>query len=598
MSDRAQVDIATRDVGRDHLVSRCLLASLVVLIYLACAANSASADVDMTGRIGKVSSPLTASPGEVKPFTSSASGVYKCLDQYSVIANWFYYFAIGNCRPGWELAVVGYAAENTVTHEHSYGGFVNSAFSGCGWIDTRFPLEKLNSNKNSACSSNGEFKVEESSFMEKYNGGTIGDGNPVVNKTPCPEYANYRPWSSNNVEKELIRTAPAYAASGAGSNYPALKWRYTSKYTSTDGTGQYVMVRDDRITGAGEGNWVFVPHSCLPSTLPENSEERIPPPPPPPPVGRNVFYVGSGGGISDLYVENGAWTTYGLGGSVREGTNPSAMNDPVSGRNVFYVGSDGAIWDWYVENGAWKDYRLGGSVRAGTSPSALLSVNGRNVYYVGSEGEIWDWYIENGAWKDYQIGGSVAAGTSPSAVYSSGPNVFYVGSGGGITDLYVENGAWKTYGLGGSVRAGTNPSAVLSVNGRNVYYVGSEGEIWDWYVENGAWKDYQIGGSVAAGTSPSAVYEAGSGPNVFYVGSGGGITDLYVENNAWKTYGLGGSVRAGTNPSAVLETGSGRNVFYVGSEGEIWDWYVEGGAWKDFGVGGSVAVNTSPSALG
>jgi hypothetical protein len=42
------------------------------------------------------------------------------------------------------------------------------------------------------------------------------------------------------------------------------------------------MVRDDRITGAGEGNWVFVPLSCLrqhPSELPENSNERLPPPP-------------------------------------------------------------------------------------------------------------------------------------------------------------------------------------------------------------------------------------------------------------------------------------------------------------------------------
>ena len=204
------------------------------------------------------------------------------MDPYSVVANWYYYFAIGNCASGWDLEVVSYASENTETHEHSYGGFVNNAFSGCGWINTAYTLEKVNSNKNTACAGSGssrEFKVEESSFMEKYNRGTVGDGNPVVNKVPCPEYANYRPWSSNNVEKELIRTAPEYAASSPGSNYPALKWRYTTKYASTDGTGQYVMVRDDRITGAGEGNWVFVPRSCLPATLPENAEERLPPPP-------------------------------------------------------------------------------------------------------------------------------------------------------------------------------------------------------------------------------------------------------------------------------------------------------------------------------
>lgn len=198
-------------------------------------------------------------------------------------------------------------------------------FRGCGWIEARFEPEKLNSNSNSACGegSTGDFEVPQSSFMERHNS-ALGDGWPVVNTRTCPEYANYRPWSSNNVEQELVRTAPAYASSGSGSNYPALKWRYITKYGSADGTGRYVMVRDDRYR-AGEGNWVFVPRSCLPLTLPENENERIPPPPPPPPVTRNVFYVGSGGGITDLYVENGAWTTYGLGGSVRSGTNPSAV---------------------------------------------------------------------------------------------------------------------------------------------------------------------------------------------------------------------------------------------------------------------------------
>ncbi len=69
--------------------------------------------------------------------------------------------------------------------------------------------------------------------------------------------------------------------------FQKLKWRYVTKYSSTDGTGQYVMVRDAAVTLKeekekvyGQGNWVFVPRSCLPSTLPENEEEsRIPPKP-------------------------------------------------------------------------------------------------------------------------------------------------------------------------------------------------------------------------------------------------------------------------------------------------------------------------------
>ncbi|HSZ70413.1 MAG TPA: hypothetical protein VK756_08625 [Solirubrobacteraceae bacterium] len=250
---------------------------MISLIYTMCATTTANADVDMTGHLERVPS-LKTSPGGISPLATSANGDYKCVDKYSVVANWYYYYALGNCKEGWEIDVVSYAPENSQTHEHSYGGFVTGAFSGCGWIDTAYPLEKQNSNKNSACGegSGNEFKVAESSFMEKHNGGSTGDGYPVVNRTSCPEYANYRPWSSNNVEQELIRTAPAYASSGGGSNYPALKWRYTTKYSSTDGSGHYVMVRDDRVTGSGEANWVFVPRSCLPSSLPENENERVP----------------------------------------------------------------------------------------------------------------------------------------------------------------------------------------------------------------------------------------------------------------------------------------------------------------------------------
>jgi hypothetical protein len=267
---------------RHRSMSLCLLIILMTLIYVVCAVGVARADVDMTGRLEKVSS-LKTTPGEAQPLATSVNGDYRCADEYSVIGNKPYYFAIGNCKAGWTLEAVAYASENTETHEHSYGGYIGSAYSYCGWIDTRFPLEKFNSNKNSACTngSNNATELEDSSFMEKYDtNNSSHDGNYVVNPLPCPEYANYRPWSTSNVEKELIRTAPAYVAVAPGSRTPALKWRYTTKYSSTDGTGQYVMVRDARITGGGEGNWVFVPRSCLSSPLPANEGESTNPPPP------------------------------------------------------------------------------------------------------------------------------------------------------------------------------------------------------------------------------------------------------------------------------------------------------------------------------
>jgi hypothetical protein len=126
-----------------------VLAALAVLVSLATAV-AANADVDMTGRLEKITSTRLGSRVESLS-VSSESGDWRCFDPYSTVANWPYYYAIGNCPKGAELEVVSYAAEDPATHEHSYGGFVNGSFSGCGWINTAFPLEKLNSSKHSAC---------------------------------------------------------------------------------------------------------------------------------------------------------------------------------------------------------------------------------------------------------------------------------------------------------------------------------------------------------------------------------------------------------------------------------------------------------------
>ncbi|HTC59200.1 MAG TPA: VCBS repeat-containing protein, partial [Solirubrobacteraceae bacterium] len=252
------------------------VAVLMALIFVMSAASLAIADVDTVGSLRQIPSTLK-SPGEVQPLFEKANGDYECYS-YSDVQNAADSYVIGNCDAPWQIQVVSYSGPNGDGY-HSYGGFITGNFSGCGWIETRFEPKKLNGNKNSACGegSTGDFEVPQSSFMERHNS-AAGDGWPVVTTQACPEYANYRPWSSNNVEQELIRTAPAYASSSPGSNYPALKWRYITKYESTDGTHRYVMVRDDRYN-AGEGNWVFVPRSCLPATLPENENERLPPPP-------------------------------------------------------------------------------------------------------------------------------------------------------------------------------------------------------------------------------------------------------------------------------------------------------------------------------
>jgi hypothetical protein len=611
-----------------------------VLITALVLATSAGADVDMTGRLIRVKKPNTQLRTGATPFATTANGTYRCAYEYSVIANWYYYFALGNCRAGWELEVVSYASENSVTHEHSYGGFVNGAFSGCGWIDTRFPLEKLNNNAHSTCAGGGssrEFKVEESSFMEKYNGGTVGDGNPVVNTKPCPEYANYRPWSASNVEKELIRTAPAYAASGPGSNYPAIKWRYVTKYASTDGSGKYVMVRDDRIAGAGEGNWVFVPLSCLkssPSELPENSEERNPPPPTATTGGSSSITATSAtlaGAINPngldthYYIEWGkeaskpyeafAPTPY-PGEDLGSGTTTLNRNVSATGLspNTVYYYRTVASSPTGTSEGSTQSFKTlpfppevttQGASQISQKEATLngtLNPRGSDTHYYFQYGTTTE-YGSSSASVDAGAGTSsvevhaAVAGLTPGAVYHY--------------RLVASNASGTSYGLDRELTTATygSPAAVRDsgVNGTWVYEVGSDNAIWEWSASGSTWSHGRLGGEVAQNTSPAVVRESGPGRQwVYYVGTDSTLWEWSWSGSAWSINHLtsagAASVAPGTSPAAVRESSSGRQwVYYVGTDGTLWEWSWSGSAWSINHLTNSgaaaVAPGTSPAVV-
>jgi hypothetical protein len=179
-----------------------------------CAVSPATADVDTVGSLAKVSSPKSLG-GQIEPLFTKASGDYECNSTYaySDVQNAADSYVMGNCKAPWEIQVVSYSGPNG-EGVHSYGGYVTGVFSGCGWIEARFEPAKLNNNTNSTCSegATGDFEVPTTSFMHNHNS-AAGAGWPVVNRQACPEYANYRPWSTKNIEQEPVRTAPAYAGS-------------------------------------------------------------------------------------------------------------------------------------------------------------------------------------------------------------------------------------------------------------------------------------------------------------------------------------------------------------------------------------------------
>jgi len=91
----------------------------------------------------------------------------------------------------------------------------------------------------------------EGTNLDIWTGSNGNDGVLVSNPHDCPEYGNYRPWSSSNYERDYKGvTAPA------GSN--RLLLRYLARYPSTHGWGYWAMVRDPY---SPAGQWSFVPWS-------------------------------------------------------------------------------------------------------------------------------------------------------------------------------------------------------------------------------------------------------------------------------------------------------------------------------------------------
>jgi Fungal fucose-specific lectin len=600
-------------LSRHRNSSSCILVLLASLLFLV-SGTTANADVDMVGRLEKAGSRSLKSG--VQPLSvSSENGDWRCADPYSTVANWPYYYAVGNCPNGAELEVVSYASENPATHEHSYGGFVNGSFSGCGWINTQFPLEKLNSSKHTACAeeAGGGFKVKEATFWEKVNSTSAQDGFYVVNKVPCPEYANYRPWSESNAPKELLRTVPAYEKEGLGSGTrnPALKWRYVSKYASTtEPKVKYVMVRDDRI-GGGEGNWVFVPRSCLPATLPTSEGELLPFPPTvttesasgvATPGATLHATVNPNGVATKFTFQYGTTTSYGLetpAGEAGAGTNNMAVQATVANLSA------GTTYYYRIVASSATGESIGSPVTFTTQPPPTVTTSvAANVEVeqatlegnVNPNGLEAKYHFEYGETTSY---GSVTpngeAGTGTSAVPVSAtvtglkPGTMY------HYKLVATSAAGEARGSDGTFTTlgDSHPAVVHEAagNGWWVYYQGSNGALMEYSLSGSTWTESQIGGHMAPGTSPVVVHEAaGNGWWVYYQGSNGALMEYSRVGATWTESEIGGSMAPFTDPATVHESGHNEfAVFYEGSNNGLWQYTFNGTMWSDYEIGGAMA---------
>lgn len=220
-------------------------ALITAVVCLAALSSVASAD-DFT------SPPTPIVPYESGTDATQQSGSFVCTSWTPVQATPSGY-VIGNCANGWHLHRTWRSAE--YLGHYWDGGYIYGDYNGCGWVDWAGDQLVADGSFTACASSASHDLAEYSAGTNDANcAGGCTDGTSIANPRSCPEYANFRPWSSGQNPVNPIRTI--------GATSGQLKWRYITRYSAANGTGQYVMARDT-VPASGAPNWVFVPRTCL-----------------------------------------------------------------------------------------------------------------------------------------------------------------------------------------------------------------------------------------------------------------------------------------------------------------------------------------------
>jgi hypothetical protein len=539
---------------------------------------------------------------------------------------------IGQCRPGWKFEVLEHTGVNSEHHTSSYGGYLEGAFDACGWIESDEGPEQIDEKLPNHCPGLNQKKSTVGTFYEKYNGqpAPTGDGYYIVNKVPCKEYANFRPWSSESVEKEEIRTVPAYALGGEHhfEHEPALKWRYVTEYASTDGSGKYIMVRDTRYNG-GEGNWVFVPLSCLranASELPTGEGEYVPSPPTvatgsatyatpnatlsasvnPNSVETKYFFEY---GTTESY---GSYTTTENAGS---GTGAVTVYAPITGL------APGTTYYYRIVASSATGESVGGPESFTTQPpptattspaSSVQEIKATLNASVNPNGLDTHYYFEYGTTTSYgsyipaPAGNDAGAGTASLPESATVTNLL-----SGTTYHYrvvASSSAGTTYGADQTLTTEYEQSSSRWVDydpatgETGVYYRNSSGAMawWQWQPVKG-WGSGVLGGAVASGTTPAVLYEPNSGEtSAYYQNSNHEVAFWQWQPvRGWGSGVLGGHEAPNTNPAVVVNWSTPETtVYYQNSSGEVafWQWHL-GKGWESGVLGGHAAAGSTPAVV-
>ncbi len=407
-------------------------------------------------------------------------------------------------------------------------------------------------------------------------------------------------------------------AQGEKASNPALKWRYVSNYSSAiEPKVKYVMVRDDRIAG-GEGNWVFVPRSCLPATLPASEGEHLPPAP--------TVTTGSASGVATpnatlnatvnpngvetkYYFEYGTTTSYGsytATGSAGAGTGSMPVHAEVTGLAA------GTTYYFRIVASSAIGESFGGAAEFSTQAAPIVTTN-EPTSVLEEEATLNGTVNPNGLVTKYhfEYGETTAYGSSTPWI-EAGSGTSNLPESANVTGLQPN----KTYHYRvvatssagspvGSDRTFTTPEPEAdtrwavrdaATGSQWVYFDSKEGRVCYWQELNGelgSWAANCLGtGNYSAASAHITVTrDPSTGSQWVYFANKEGRICYWQELNggfgSWadNCLGTGEYVTAGTHLSVVRDPSTGSQwVYFANKEGRICYWQeLNGGfgSWAD-----------------
>jgi hypothetical protein len=368
------------------------------------------------------------------------------------------------------------------------------------------------------------------------------------------------------------------------------------------------MVRDDRI-GGGEGNWVFVPRSCLPSTQPAEGELL---PPAPTVTTENATGVATPdatlhatvnpNGVATKYAfQYGTSTSYGLetpAGEAGAGNSNVAVQAAVAGL------APGTAYYFRIVASSAIGESLGGAMAFTTQPpptvvtSAASGVHQEQATLNGSvnpQGLDTHYYFQYGPTTEYGWSTPSTDAGSGTSTIDEGATVTGIQSG---TEYHYRLVAISSAGIvDGSDQSFTAPRAarpaiaVSPTLGLVSDWRGSDGNLYETLYEKGKWVTFsptweQLTSVKVAG-DPALAYESTNGLVADWRGTDGNLYETVYSGGKWTTFSptagqLPSGVTMAGDPVLAIEPSNGMISDWRGSDGNLYETLYSASAWTTF----------------